>query len=394
MINRKHGINTLLLGALLGAVFSQTAVAAVSQVNTVVTKTLNNTAKSSVATYAVTSNGTPYYKNCTQSNYTVTCAATASAGAQTWTGQSNAWAAVTQTFYVPTTPALAGTSSAAQYTPLGVADAFGVALDGTPYDPLTGVCAESSSSIVAHSSSTKCAYRVEGRLQATQNTSTTSYTNAGSYLTTGRLGFDPHNGHNQASGVYHYHGIPCGIASKEGGSALISCSPMSTSSPWNGLPASATLVGYARDGYPIVVQTGVYSSYSTVTSVASTTAGRPATSSTCANTTCTAGNFSMDMSTLVTSGTTFSMPSSKTFADFVYNGPTTGYGTGTGTNKLGLCNEAPNPSPTTIKTISGGTAAYVYYLTPNFPMVPRCLIGLTDAANISGALGFYHSGTD
>lgn len=393
MMTRKLGMKSVLLSALLGSVFSQAAFAAATVTATAVNKTLNNTAKTTVATYLVSSNGTPYYGSCTSSVATssATCPTNSStAGFQTWSSQTHTPAAVSHSYYIPTTPTLAaGTSASPLYTPLGVADTFGVALDGIPYDPLTGVCAESSTSIVAVSSSLKCSFRVEGRLQTTQSTATTP---SSSSYTTQRLGFDPHNGHNQSSGAYHYHGIPCGIAI--GGAPFVSCSPMSTSNPWSSLPAKATVVGYARDGYPIVVQAGVYSSYSTVTAASSTS--RPAVGSSSGTTTTyfPYGAFSMDMSTLLSgTSTTFSMPTNKTMGDFVYNGPN-GYGTGTGTNKLGLCNEAPN-TDATIQTIAGAKAAYVYYLTPNFPMVPRCLVGVTDAANLStAALGFYHAGTD
>ena len=386
-----HGIKaSFLVVALLGTVLSQTAFAAATVVQTVVAQTLTNSSKSSVSTYLVQSDGTPFYGSCTQniSAFTATCTAT-TAGFQAWKGQSNSPAGIKYKFYIPISPALAS-----GYTPLGSFDDFGVALDGVPYDPLTGTCTSTSngvSSLAVHTGSDVCSFRLEARLQTTQSTSSAHSSSA--YMT-GRLGFDSHNGHNQSSGAYHYHGIPCGMASAAGSSAIVTCSPMTASNPWASLPTSATVVGYARDGYPIVVQKNVYSSYSTVTSVAATSAGRPTTAVTCANTTCTAGNFSMDMNTLVASGsTTFTMPSNKTMADFVYNGPT-GYGTGTGTNQLGLCNEAPNSS-SSITTLDGKTAKYVYYLTPDYPMVPRCLIGVTDAINSStSTMGFYHTGAD
>ncbi|MBS4098737.1 MAG: YHYH protein [Sulfuricella sp.] len=386
-------MKSIMLGTLLGSVLSQGAFAAATVTQTVVNKTLNNTAKTTVATYLVSSDGTPYYGSCTASMATssATCpTGSSTAGFQTWSAQAHTPAAIAYKYYVPSAPALAaGTSTSPLYTPLGVADSFGVALDGIPFDPLTGVCAESSTKIVAVSASLKCAFRVEGRLQLTQSTATVP---SSSSYTTQRLGFDPHNGHNQSTGAYHYHGIPCGIAF--GGAPLVSCNPMSTSNPWSSLPAKATIVGYARDGYPIVVQAGVYSSYSAVTAASSS--NRPAIGTSPGTTTTyfPYGAFSMDMSALLSgTSTTFSMPSNKTMGDFVYNGPS-GYGTGTAANKLGLCNEAPN-TDSAITTVAGAKAAYAYYLTPNFPMVPRCLIGVTDAANLStAALGFYHSGTD
>ncbi|MEI7844076.1 MAG: YHYH protein [Gallionellaceae bacterium] len=383
-MSKGNGINIALLGALIGSVFSHGAFAGATVTATAVSKTLNNTAKTTVSTYLIASNGKPYYGSCTANaaSSTATCSTTSStAGFQTWNGQSHDPLEQTYRYYVPTTPTLAnGTSSSPLYTPLGVMDKFGVALDGTPFDPLTGVCAEGGTA-VASSSNLKCLYRVEGRLQITQSTSTTP---SSSSYTTQRLGFDPHNGHNQSNGAYHYHGIPCGIAM--GGAPFVTCSPMSTSNPWTSLPASATVVGYARDGFPIVVKAGVYSSYSAVTADGS---GRPKSTGTTTTTYFPYGAFSMDMSYL---GTTFSMPSNKTMGDFVYNGPT-GYGTGTTANKLGLCNEAPN-TDASIKSVSGAAASYVYYLTPNFPMIPRCLIGLTDLANVSGNLGFYSSSMD
>ena len=388
-----HGIKTsFLLIALLGTVLSQAAFAAATVTPTAVSKTLNNTAKSTVSTYLVSSDGTPYYNSCVANtaNSTAACSTTSStAGFQTWSGQAHNPSKQSYSYYVPTTPTLAnGTSSSPLYTPLGVMDKFGVALDGIPFDPLTGVFAESSTKVVTTSTNLKCSYRVEGRLQTTQSTSTTPSSSA---YTTQRLGFDPHNGHNQSTGAYHYHAIPCGIAI--GGAPFVTCTPMNSTTPWASLPTSATVVGYARDGFPIVVKAGVYSSYSTVTAAATTSRPAIGASTGTAASYFPYGAFSMDFSTLLSgTSTTFSLPTNKTMGDYVYNGPS-GYGTATTANKLGLCNEAPN-TDSSIKSISGATAAYVYFITPNFPMIPRCLIGLTDAPNVSGNLGFYTTATD
>lgn len=390
-MRKSKAIKTALLASLIAPMVNHGAYAQATVTPSAVSKALNNAAKTTVSTYLVASDGTPYYGSCTANvaSATATCPTTSStAGFQTWSGQSHSPAKQSYLYYVPIAPTLAnGTSASPLYTPLGVQDKFGVSLDGIPFDPLTGVCAESSSKVVASSSSLKCSYRVEGRLQITQSTATTPSSSA---YTTQRLGFDPHNGHNQANGAYHYHGIPCGIAI--GDKPFVTCSPMSTSNPWTSLPTTTTVVGYARDGFPIVVKAGVYSSYSTVTAAGSTS--RPAIGSSSGTTTSyfPYGAFSMDMSTLLNgTNTTFSMPTNKTMGDFVYNGPS-GYGTGTGANKLGLCNEAPNTDG--ITALNGSKASYVYYLTPNFPMVPRCLIGLTDKANASGNLNFYSASID
>ncbi|MBF0173822.1 MAG: YHYH protein [Magnetococcales bacterium] len=312
--------------------------------------------------YTVTSDGTPFYGDGN------------SAGFPTWT-YTHTPAAVSNTYYIPGAPTLAGTAASPVYTPLGLANSLGVALDGVPFDPLTSTCETTN-----RSASNACSFRLEGRLQTDPST-------PGSPYATKRLGFDTHNGHSQSNpNAYHYHAIPCGI-SWGSGTAAITCNPMASNSAnaWNNLPSTATGVGYARDGYPIVVQKGVYASYSVVTAAAT---GRPTTNTT--DTSNALGNFSADMTTLVTSGTTFTqatLPANKTLGDFVYTGPST---LGTSTTALGLCNEAPNTNPD-LKTLGGETAAYVYYLTPNFPMVPRCLIGVTDGATET-TQGFYHSG--
>ncbi|CAK0741542.1 hypothetical protein CCP3SC5AM1_1080001 [Gammaproteobacteria bacterium] len=165
----------------------------------------------------------------------------------------------------------------------------------------------------------------------------------------------------------------------------------SATSAWGSLPSTATVVGYARDGYPIVVKSGVYANYSVVTSSVAASDGTARPTSNTTDTTNAYGNWSADMGAFVSSGTTFTqsnLPSNLTFGDFKYTGPST---LGTSTSALGLCNEAPN-TDSTIQTLSGATAAYVYYLTPNFPMVPRCLIGVTDGPTET-TQGFFHSGS-
>ena len=359
-MKRTHGINTLLLGALLGTVFSQTALGAASQATTTTTMTISG---KSVSVYALQSDGIPFY---------------GTAGAAGFPTQTylNTPSAQVYTFYIPASPALAGTSTSPKYTPIALTNDFGVALDGIPFDPLTSFCLTSTS----ESTSNTCAYRLEARLQTAPGTTSSSYTN-------GRVSIDSHNAHTQPNGAYHYHGIPCGLITKVGGSAIASCTPSATTGAWTSLPSTATVVGYARDGYPIVVKSGVYASYSVVTSAGS---GRPAASANGLDSTNAYGNWSYDLYNLLSSGsTTFTqsnLPSTKILGDFKYTGPA-GYGTSTA---LGLCNEAPNTSAS-IKTMSGATAAYMYYLTPNFPMVPRCLIGVTDGATVSGNQNFTHN---
>ena len=349
-MSRKLGKNNLFLGAaLLGLAMSQVASGAASVSSTTTTIAIGG---KTVTVYTVTADGAPFYGTSGAAGFP------SATYTHTPTKQS-------YKYYIPANPALAGTTTAGAYTPVGLSNAFGVALDGIPFDPLTSNCNGNS-----RSTENKCTFRVEGRLQTSPATKTSPYTS-------GRLGFDVHNGHSQSDGAYHYHGITCGIVTTSGGSAAFTCDPVSTTD-WSSLPATGKVVGYARDGYPILVKKGIYASYSVVTTA---TAGRPTISGFT-----TLGNLSADMSMLVTSGTTFKMPSSKTFADFTYTGPTTGYGTSA---NLGLCNEAAN-TDASIKTLGGATAAYVYYLTPNFPMVPRCLIGLTDGSTLN-AQGFYNS---
>jgi len=346
----------IFLGVLLGSVAGQAAYAATVISDTTATLTISG---KSVSVYAVQSDGTPYYGT----NNT--------AGFVSGWGYNHTPAAVAYTFYIPGSPALAGTATSPIYTPLGLANSLGVAFDGIPFDPLTSVCGGTY-----HSNSNACTFRLEGRLQTVPSTSSSPYT-------TKRLGFDVHDGHSQTNpNAYHYHGIPCGI-SWGGGTTVVTCNPMSSSNTWSTLPSTATMVGYARDGYPMVVQSGVYSSYSAVSNTSRPTSNTTDTSNA-------VGNWSADMGTLVSSGTTFTqanLPSTKTLGDFQYTGPST---LGTSTSALGLCNEAPN-TDSSIKTLGGSTAAYVYYLTPNFPMVPRCLVGVTDGPTET-TQGFYHAG--
>ncbi|MBF0425935.1 MAG: YHYH protein [Magnetococcales bacterium] len=351
-MSKKMAIRSVVSGVVLMIAASQSwGAATLSSTGTV---TING---KSVAVVVITADGVPYY---------------GTNGAAGFESASYLHTASKQsyTYKIPSSPALAGSATAGTYTPVSLAGDFGVASDGVPFDPLTSRC-----NGVAGSTSTTCTWRVEGLLQSSPGTTTSQYT-------TGRLGFDSHDGHVMSSGAYHYHGIPCGIVVSSGSTTtkLLSCQP-TTSSGWGNLSTSPVTVGYARDGYPIVVKSGVYASYSVVTSASS---GRPSLTAYS-----TLGNFAMDMSTLVASGaTTFTMPSSKSFGDFTYTGPTSGYGT---TSKLGLCNEAAN-TDTSVKTIAGATAAYAYYLTPNFPMVPRCLIGITEnTSSTTNQQGFYHA---
>ncbi|MBF0425936.1 MAG: YHYH protein [Magnetococcales bacterium] len=351
---KKMAIKGVVSGVVLTIAASQAwAAATLSSTGTV---TING---NSVAVVVVTADGVPYY---------------GTSGAAGFEGANYLHTPSSQsyTFKIPSSPALAGSATAGVYTPVVLAGDFGVASDGIPFDPLTSRC-----NGVAGSANNTCSWRVEGLLQSSPGTTTSQYT-------TGRLGFDSHDGHVMSSGAYHYHGIPCNIVVASGNTKkkLLSCQP-TIANGWGNLPASAVTVGYARDGYPVVVKSGVYASYSVATAAGT---GRPSNTAYA-----TLGNFAKDMSTLVASGaTTFTMPSSKSFGDFTYTGPTSGYGT---TAKLGLCNEAAN-TDTAIKTITGATAAYAYYLTPNFPMIPRCLIGVTEnTSSTANQQGFFHAGS-
>lgn len=325
--------------------------------STTTTKIING---NSMNVYTITSDGIPYYG----SGY--------SAGFPSDGTYLHTPAGVSYTWYVPSQPVLAGTVASPTYTALGLSDSLGFALDGIPFDPLTSNCEGSKSA------SNTCSFRLEGRLQ-------TDPSNPSSPYAMKRLGFDTHNGHSQSNGAYHYHSITCGIS--VGGNALITCDPMKKNNPWTGLSSTATVVGYARDGYPVVVQSGVYANYSVISS-SDASASRPASSP--SDSTNAYGNWSQDMSTLG-NGSTFTqsdLPANKVLADFKYTGPST---LGTSSSNLGLCNEAPN-TDASIKTLNNQTASYVYYLTPNFPMIPRCLVGVTDGPT-GTTQGFYHFGS-
>lgn len=353
-MSQNYDIKTVLLSAFIGVAISHGAFAKSTPASSPTTMTIGG---KSVSVYQITSDGIPYYGTNNAAGFP----------SATYTHTP---ASVSYTYYVPASPALTGTAASPIYTPVGLADDFGVAFDGIPFDPLTSDCKGTASTTA------NCPFRLEGRLQATPWAKTNAYT-------TGRLGFDIHNGHTQSNGAYHYHGIPCGIST--GGAALATCNPSGSSSPWGTLPSSPVVVGYARDGYPIVVQAGVYASYTVVTA-SNVSASRPTTNP--SDSTNAYGNWSQDMVSLVTSGSTFTqarLPSNKVLADFVYTGPSS---LGTSTTALGLCNEATN-SNSTIQTLDGKMANYVYYLTPNFPMVPRCLIGITDGPT-TNTQGFYH----
>ncbi|MBS4098744.1 MAG: YHYH protein [Sulfuricella sp.] len=357
MMSRKNAIKGLISNVAIGLAVSQAAYGAATIWDGTSTIKING---SDVVVKKLTSDGVPYYGS------------GGSAAFPPGVSYTHTPSAKSYTYYIPVTPALAGTSAAPKYTPVGLSNDFGVALDGVPFDPLTSYCGTDS----ARSTVNTCSYRVEARLQTDPKTKTSAYTAK-------RLGFDVHNGHSQSDGAYHYHGITCGIVTTSGGSSAFTCDPTSTAdaTPFAHI-SKTTIVGFARDGYPIIVQGGIFASYAVVTAAGS---GRPTVTGYTS-----LGNFSMDMSRLVSSGTTFTMPTSKTFADFTYTGPS---GYGTSTSALGLCNEAANTNPA-ITLLDGKTmAAYAYYLTPNFPMIPRCLIGVADGSTGSPTnnQGFYHT---
>lgn len=65
----------------------------------------------------------------------------------------------------------------------------------------------------------------------------------------GKLGVDQNNAHVQPSGMYHYHGIPWGLINE-----------LRAKNPQAG-KSEPLLIGWAADGYPIYYQEGIRSSW-------------------------------------------------------------------------------------------------------------------------------------
>jgi hypothetical protein len=112
-------------------------------------------------------------------------------------------------FQVPASPAQTGVSTAN-----GVLDIFGIAINGVPFDPgAAGFWNDDFGS----------GWQVEPLSPAID------------------LGEDSSNAHVQATGAYHYHGIPEGMLTAEDGA------PQSAA-------VHSPLVGFAADGFPIYVR--------------------------------------------------------------------------------------------------------------------------------------------
>ena len=94
---------------------------------------------------------------------------------------------------------------------------FGIALDGVPFDP--------------------------GTAEFWRNDPRSGWHGEAMTAPPPRLGLDMNNAHVQPTGAYHYHGIPNSL-----------CRRLTARD-------GRTLVGYAADGYPIYVESGLKSSY-------------------------------------------------------------------------------------------------------------------------------------
>ncbi len=139
------------------------------------------------------------------------------------------------------------------------------------------------------------------------------------------LGLDENHAHVLPGGKYHYHGIPTGLIE------LLEYTPTRHS----------PLVGYAADGFPIYAMTGIEDG--NVTQMSSSyqlkNGNRPGGSAP-------DGNFDG----------TFN-------EDYVYRA---------GTGNLDECNGGITVSP------EYPSETYAYFLTENYPVIPRCFTGTPD----------------
>lgn len=167
----------------------------------------------------------------------------------------------------------------------------GVAINGVPFEPGTAECYGQKRGSRPDSN---CAWREEAIVNGK-----------------GRLGLDHNNAHVQPNGTYHYHGIPKGMSSYYRGKG-----------PY-------LLLGYAADGFPMVVTRGK----------------------------------DYKPSWRLKSGTRPSGPGGR------YDGTyTQDFEYVAGSGDLDECNGAE---------IEG---QYVYVLAKSFPYIPRCLMGTADAS--------------
>lgn len=189
------------------------------------------------------------------------------------------------TFVVDATPSKARQVTAVERS------AFGVALNGGPFDP-----------------------NAAEWWQRDRN-SGWSYD---PFAVSGQLGMDRNNAHVQPNGAYHYHGLPTGLMAA--GSAS----------------EHSALIGFAADGFPIYAQYGL-----------------------------TDGQIAEQRSSYqLRSGTRQSGPGGRYDGTFVED-----YVYVAGVGDLDACNGKDTVTP----EYPNGT--YAYFLTDEFPYVPRCWVG-------------------
>ncbi|MEO0401446.1 MAG: YHYH protein [Pseudomonadota bacterium] len=204
-------------------------------------------------------------------------------------GNPNRIYAQSYTFEVPITP------SVGVATPLERGASFGVAVNGVPFDP-------------------NAAEFWQGDPRAGW-----SYNALGGAVS---LGLDANYAHVQASGAYHYHGLPIGLLQQLGWSAT----------------APSPLVGYAADGFPIYALTAQQGERTV----------------------------RMSSSYQLKSGNRpgGAQPSGRYDGAFVED-----FEYIAGSGALDECNGAMITSA----EYPGGT--YAYFLTEAYPVIPRCLVG-------------------
>ena len=144
------------------------------------------------------------------------------------------------------------------------------------------------------------------------------------------LGLDDNNAHVQPNGAYHYHGIPMALASASAASSK----------------EHSPLIGYAADGFPVYA----LKSYAKADDPAS-------------------GIRELHSAFKLKKGTRPSGPGGRYDGRFVQD-----YKSQKGTGDLDECNGRSGVTP----EYPDGT--YYYVLTREFPFVPRCLKGVTDAS--------------
>ena len=201
------------------------------------------------------------------------------------------------------TPESTGTA-----TPIGVGG-IGYAFNGVKFDPGTaGTCTVTGSTASCSLIGNTGAWNIEALGQSSFD-----------------FGVDDSNAHVQPTGAYHYHGMPEGILTRLA----------------KGM--TPTLVGYARDGFPVYARYGYSSPMDSASAVkvmtgsyqlkATPDAGRPSTS------TYPMGAFTQDYEYVAGSG------------------------------DLDACNGRTDVTPEWPKGI------YHYYITDTYPFIQRCVMG-------------------